>query len=186
MEDKNNTEIGDYQKGARNSNNLYNSDFDQTFASLSDKKICPFYYFMDMLKKSNPDIIICTYKDYFDIKSRIQISKLTSTAEYKLIFDESCEIDNIFTQIYSCNMDESLLIHSTNQLFLLKEKVEKKRIEANGMQVEDMSIITLTNGENHLDEANDIETEKEFLMYNELASFKMVDTFGKGKYIFNI
>lgn len=107
----------------------YNPDFNTTIKNLSDKKICPYYYFLELIKSSNPNILIVTYKDFLDIKSRIQIMQILNNSnslnEYKLIFDECANLDNILSELYNVSIDDNLLFHSINQLFLLREKTMK-------------------------------------------------------------
>jgi hypothetical protein len=109
---------------------------------------------MSLIKYTNPDIIICTYKDYFDYKSRIQIDQLIEDKkiEYKIIFDECADIDNTLTQLSSMNIDESLLFDASNQLFVLKEKFGP--MNNNSMDVDLDGVL------------KNEETEKEFVYFN--------------------
>lgn len=106
----------------------YSIDFNQSLSTLTDKKMCPYYYYQGLIKYTNPDIVICTYKDYFDMKSRIQISHILQNkeVEYKVIFDECSDIDSTLSNLYSMNIDDNLLFNAANQLYVLKEKYNSK------------------------------------------------------------
>jgi hypothetical protein len=103
----------------------YENDLKSTSANLLYNKICPYYFFLEKLVNNKPEIIICTYKDYFDMKTRLQISKLIDDDKnYNLIFDESSDIENILTNYYTLCINDTLLFNASNQLFILKEKYE--------------------------------------------------------------
>ena len=70
-----------------------NSDFDYNniFFNLGENNICPYYYFNKIITQGTPDLIISTYKDFFDPKSRIKLTNIIPVdqrSSYKLIFDE--------------------------------------------------------------------------------------------------
>lgn len=120
-------------------NNQNNSklDFFTLMNSLGEANICPFYYFNGIINQGSADIIICTYKDFFDLKTRIKISNLIPQEErnnYKLIFDECGDIDYIMQDYFSMNIDDNLLQYTSDNLFILREKYtssENERITEN-------------------------------------------------------
>lgn len=165
---------------------MYNQDFQFSYSTLSEKKICPFYYYFNLLKNTNPDIIICTYKDFLDLKSRIQISqllKIENKPEYKIIMDECADIDSVLISLSSMNIDESLLFNAANQLFVLKEKyvsiksnnadVTMTDYSHNNVHAEISGAIHLNNNQhpNH-DQTNGVITlpEDEFIHFNGFPS----------------
>lgn len=148
---------------------FFNRDFSENLQSLANKKICPYYYNFNLLKNSDPDIVVCTYKDFYDVKSRINISKLVPK-ESKIIFDECGDMDNIFTQLFSCNIDEPLLFNCINQLFLLREKSES---------YEEAKIKITMRSNEETKSMKAYHTEKEFISYNGLANFEQLESKSK-------
>lgn len=161
----------------KNLYDLYSNDFDNTMNNLIEKKICPYYYFLNLLQISNPDIIICTVSDFFDLKKRIQITELLKSCSnmqnFKLVLDESCEILNQITFNYSMNIDESLLLNASNQLFILKESYLEKE---NSMKEYEENYKHLIDDLNENEEnlkmyRFNFKTENEFLLFNGMSNF---------------
>ena len=160
--------------------NFYQYDFENTINNLTEKKICPFYYFMHLLSDSinPPDIVICTVSDFLDLKKRIQITELlkTSIQNYKLILDESSDILNQITFNYSMNIDESLLLNASNQLFILKENYSQKEnllkeYEENYKNLMENFPFDGEGENSNLTRIN-TKSENEFLLFNGMANFK--------------
>jgi len=115
-----------------NSNNL-KFEFFTLLNLLGETNICPFYYFNSLISQGTADLIICTYKDFFDPKNRIKIKNLIPEAErknFKLIFDECGDIDYLIQDYFSMNIDDNILNFSSDDLFILRERY-KKFAEAN-------------------------------------------------------
>jgi hypothetical protein len=171
--DEDNLDINDINNNSNfNAKYIGAGDFENTLTQLTEKKICPFYYFLNLIQTTNPDIVVCTYNDFFDMKSRIQITKLISSnnndnIEYKLIFDNCADIDNTISWLYSMNIDENLLFNAANQLFILKESYESKSSTLNEFEQN----YKLLNPEVFIPEENIYNNapENEFLVYNGLA-----------------
>jgi hypothetical protein len=152
----------------------YSIDFNQSLSTLTDKKICPYYYYQGLLKHTNPDIVICTYKDYFDMKSRIQISHLIENKSvdcfYKVIFDECSDIDSTLSNLYSMNIDDNLLFNAANQLYVLKERYNSKMV---GGVSNNMSDCSYKDSYKIINPEYDLEaTEKEMVFMNGFPSPK--------------
>ena len=127
-----------------------------------NNKICPFYFYFDKLINFVPSIVICTYKDFFDLKSRIQIYKVIAEGnEYRLIFDECSDINNILANMYSLTINDNLLSNASSQLFILKEKFESRNF-SDSYSIIDPNFKNLKFPEN------------EFLSFNGLTSIGII------------
>jgi hypothetical protein len=92
----------------------------------------------------------------------VQLLK-TEINNYKLIFDESCDILNQLTSSYSMNIDEGLLLNASNQLFTLKESyIEKENLMK---EYEDNYKTLIENFDKN-------STENEFILYNGLCNIQ--------------
>jgi hypothetical protein len=157
---------------------LPSNNFDQTYNMLAENKICPFYYMLNHISSQDkPDIIICTITDFFDVKKRIQISNLISKFhninEYKLIFDECSDLENVLSEIYSIHIDENLIFNSLNQLFMLKEKQETNPNKMDVDYNEDYRILANGDGNKNgknFNQIQNVKVENEFLEFNGLIS----------------
>ncbi len=92
---------------------------------LGETNICPYYYFNNIINQGTADLIICSYKDFFDPKNRIKIKNLIPENErknYKLIFDECGDIEYLIQDYFSMNIDENVLQFTSDDLFILREK----------------------------------------------------------------
>jgi hypothetical protein len=159
---------------------FYQYDFENTINNLTEKKICPFYYFMHLLSNSinPPDVVICTVSDFLDLKKRIQITELlkTNIQNYKLILDESSDILNQISFNYSMNIDESLLLNASNQLFILKENYLQKEnllkeYEENYKNLMENFPCDREGENSNLTKIN-TKSENEFLLFNGMANFQ--------------
>lgn len=126
---------------------------EQTINDLHNRKICPFYFYLDMITNS-PDIILCNMKDILDLKSKIQLNQLADFSEYTLLIDECNTLEKNFTSFYSMNIDDELLSNASLQLFNLRDK------HLNESKIDSKKNCVISKGD----------TENEFLFYNRLAN----------------
>jgi hypothetical protein len=125
--------------------------------NLTDLKVCPYYYFLNLIK-NNPNIVIATYRDFYDINARIQLKNvLSDMSEYQIIYNDCNDIENTISNIFNMNIDMNLIFNATNQLFNLKE------LTANG----DSRAVSL----DYPTESKEFNTENEFILYNGLSCF---------------
>lgn len=146
-----------------NRNNVYDSryEFFTLLNQLGETNICPFYYFNNLINLGNADLIICTYKDFFDPKNRIKLKNLIPESQrnnYKLIFDECGDIDYLIQDYFSMNIDENILHFSSDDLFILRERY--KIFKESSKEVE------MTKNENGEGEIN-----KKLIVENEALEF---------------
>lgn len=137
----------------KNSNNL-NYEFFTLLNQLGETNICPFYFFNSLINQGTADLIICTYKDFFDPKNRIKLNNLIPKVErknFKLIFDECGDIDYLIQDYFSMNIDDNILNFSSDDLFILRERY-KNFTEANNN--DDDVEMTTNNNENEREELN--------------------------------
>jgi hypothetical protein len=141
-------------------------NYESTHSTLSENKICPFYYNLNRVR-NKPDILIATYKDFIDPKERIQISNVIDKNDYTLVFDDCDNIDDIIANMYNMNIDVNAVVNASNELFMLKEMSEEK---TNKMFVE----------------SDNQATENEFMNYNNLCkNVKYSGTIRNNKHFLN-
>jgi hypothetical protein len=140
-------------------------DIDITINNLTEAKVCPFYYYMSLIK-SNPNIVISTYKDFFDPGSRIRVGSLVNIQEYQVILDDCDDLDNNLTNLFSANIDVNVLQNSMNQVFTLREMIGNS----------DKKVTSL----NYTEETRAYNTENEFILYNGLSNATSSESSGKG------
>lgn len=104
--------------------NYLKSDVFSLMNQLGEVNICPFFYFSGIIRQGSSDIIIATYKDFFDPKQRIKISNLIpkeSLKDYKIIFDDCGDLENLIVDYFSFQIDNNILQFASDQLFKLQE-----------------------------------------------------------------
>ena len=129
-------------------------------------QMCPFYAYFYNIINDNFDIIICTMKDFFDMRRRISVRKAIkyddNTDKFMLIYDECNNINETLVRTYSNVVDEEVIKKSRYELSHLKEKINKYSIVNYSMNIDEDEVEELTN----------IKTEKEILYYSLLVDGK--------------
>jgi hypothetical protein len=144
-----------------NNQNILRYEFFTLLNQLGETNICPFYYFNSLINQGTADLIICTYKDFFDPKNRIKLKNLIPENErknFKLIFDECGDIDYLIQDYFSMNIDENILHSSSDDLFIIRESYKKF--------CEGKKEVEMTNCVNGLEELN-----KKLFVENETLEF---------------
>ncbi len=121
--DNNNKDNND-NKNNRKINISYKTDVFSLMNQLGEVNICPFYYFSNLIREGTADIIVATFKDFFDPKQRIKITNLISKenkSQYKIIFDECGDFENLIVDYFSFQIDNNILQFASDQLFKLQE-----------------------------------------------------------------
>ena len=95
---------------------------------------CPFYYYLNKIRKKDYDIILCERDFFFDNKKNISIKKVIdfenseNLNKYLLVLDEFNDLEDYLTKIYSCVIDKELINFAGYQLFDLTKQLQEKYI----------------------------------------------------------
>ena len=90
-------------------------------------KFCSYYFFLYNFEEA--DIIISTYKEFFDLKNTNFLQNMIKTKDFSLIFDNCEDIDNQISEYNSMNIDEALINNASIQALKLKEKINNENRE---------------------------------------------------------
>ena len=103
-------------------------DIEEQLKLISNHELCSYYLYFFNIMKDNYDIIVCHHKDFFDLRERVSLQKLTNynsnPSRFTLVFDECNNINENIISSYSSVIDETLLNNARIELYLLKEAIK--------------------------------------------------------------
>jgi Rad3-related DNA helicase len=116
-------------------------DIEEQLNLISNHELCPYYVYFFNIMKDNYDIIVCHHKDFFDLRQRVSLQKLTNYKadpfQFTLVFDECNNINENIISSYSSVIDETLLNNARIELYLLKEAINTYGVNNYEMNIDE-------------------------------------------------